>query len=81
VVEHRAQPGLGEAITAPSVPFTVEGSHVRGTVVGMAWTGNEMTYLVVSADEQRPPVWINENDVDVAYVGKDRPGEREPMIG
>jgi hypothetical protein len=52
---------------------TVETSKGEGQVIAIAWTGNTMTYLVVSRQEQSAPRWTAERDINAAYIGG-RPG-------
>ncbi len=36
----------------------------------MQYTGNSMNYLIVADNEQTAPVWVNERQVDLAYIGE-----------
>ena len=72
-------PGSQMAVVGVYQDVTVETARGDGKVIAMAWTGSQMTYLVVSGTELGAPQWVGESEINAAYIGT-RPGTK-PTVG
>jgi hypothetical protein len=66
------QPSAGTPIVALAQPVEVDGPELRGRAVAMQFTGDKMLYLVVNQKDPGPPVWIDESEIQSAYLADSR---------
>ena len=56
-------PDAGIRLVPVVQPTTIAAGELQGRAIAMAWTGNEMIYLVNGRENKSAPVWIGENEI------------------
>jgi hypothetical protein len=59
-------------ILAIAQPMEVDGPELRGRAIAMQLDGDKMLYLVVNQKDPGPPVWIEESEIESAYLSDSR---------
>jgi hypothetical protein len=66
------QPSAGTPIVAIAQPMEVNGPELSGRAIAMQFTGDKMLYLVVKQKDPGPPIWIEEGEIESAYLADSR---------
>ena len=66
------QPNPDTPIVAIAQPMEVDGPELSGRAIAMQFTGTSMLYLVVNKSAPGPPVWVEEQQIESAYLSDSR---------
>jgi hypothetical protein len=53
-------------------PMEVNGPELSGRAIAMQLVGETMLYLVVKQKDPGPPIWIEESEIESAYLADSR---------
>jgi hypothetical protein len=56
-------PDAGIRLVPVVQPTTIAAGELQGRAIAMAWTGDQMIYLVTARESKSAPVWIAENEI------------------
>jgi len=63
-----ADPPAGASVVPLALALSLTAGAVNGTAVALAWTGDELFYLVDNAALEGPPLWVHEGEVETCRV-------------
>ena len=63
-----ADPPAGATVVPLALALSLTAGAVNGTAVALAWTGDELFYLVENAALDEPPLWVHEGEVETCRV-------------